>query len=186
MAKYVVRTTAADSLTVKRLRELAREVTDVLAGLDGPARKKARKVVRDAQSWLAHRDAAGVPSQGRNVARESAAYHVRSLRGALNVAQADMREVEQRRRAAKKEEARLLKEAQDRQKTKAAHADPPTEQLVPVEVNAVERITQQLVGVAVRGGTIPIHVLDTGGTGHGARHWLIAVSRQMSRCFPRW
>lgn len=184
VAKYVVSTTAADSLTMMRLRQLARELADVLAGLDGPARKKAQKVVGEAQSWLAHRDGAGVPSQGRNVARKSAAYHVRSLRGALNVAQADIREAEQRRRAAKKEEARLLKEAQDRQKAKAAHADPPTEQLVPVEVDPVERITQQLVGVAVRGGTIPIHVLDTGGTGHGARHWLIAIDRGVTADVP--
>lgn len=184
VAQYVVRTTAADSLTVKCLRELARELADVLAGLDGPARKTARKVVGDAQSWLAHRDGAGVPSQGRNVARKSAAYHVRSLRGALSVAQADIREAEQRRRAAKKEEARLLKEAQDRQKAEAAHADPPTEQLAPVEVDPVERITQQLVGVAVRGGTIPIHALDTGGTGRGARHWLIAIDHGVTADVP--
>ncbi|MEV0784619.1 hypothetical protein AB0I52_16960 [Streptomyces sp. NPDC050423] len=183
VAKYVVRTTAADSLTVKRLRELARELAEVLARLDGPARKRARKVVGEAQSWLAHRDGAG-PSQGRAVVRKSAAYHVRALRHALKVAQVDIREAEQRRRAAKKEEARLFNEARDRQKAKAAHAEPSAEQLAPAGADPVERITQQLVGVAVGGGTIPIHALDTGGTGHGARHWLIAIDHGVTADVP--
>ncbi|MEU6391732.1 hypothetical protein [Streptomyces sp. NPDC046939] len=74
------RASAKDTGEVRHLRALAVEATDLLRGLDKPTRKRVRKILAEAQTWLAHHDGYRLSTvQSQRAAGRSAHHHVRLL-----------------------------------------------------------------------------------------------------------
>ncbi|AXL92325.1 hypothetical protein C4J65_31600 [Streptomyces sp. CB09001] len=167
--------TVADTSMVKRLRSLLQELTGLLSLVDKPTRKRAREVISETQTWLAHHDGALLSAAQRaKVADRSSGYHVRLVEDELKAVNGVLKAANRR---TDKEAKRLARMEAAQSKARLARSGEPSRSSTPAE-DPVDRLRSQLIGVAAQGGNVALGDLNTSESGLGPRHWLVTLDRR--------
>ncbi|MFD5374829.1 hypothetical protein ACFWJE_10490 [Streptomyces griseoincarnatus] len=166
---------SSDVAKVRHLRALVTELEQMLPTLGKGPRKRARKALGPAQTWLAAYDGTTRITRRRRAAsvRERAGDFVLPVQQALETAKKSVgasKQNEDRQQAAREERFRRAADLGSRAK-RATHVSH-----VAAE-DHVDQLTRQLVDVAAEGRTVALKDLNLGSGAPGARHVLVAVDR---------
>jgi hypothetical protein len=169
-----------DSPRVRRLRTLVTELEDMLPTLGKGSRKRARKALGAARTWLAAHDGAALtPSQHAIVARKTAGHFVVTVEGALETARESAGAAKRNEAKLRAREERLRRAADLASRTRRAGSSP-----YAAAEDPVGRLTRQLVDVASRRGTVTLGDLGIDFGTLDVRQVLGAVDREPSPDTP--
>lgn len=170
----------SDSPKVRRLRTLVTELEGLLPTLDKGSRKRARKSLSAARTWLAAHDGAALTApQHAIVARKTAGHFVVTIEDALKAARESAGAAKRNEAKLRAREERLLRAADLASRTRRAGSSPRA-----VAEDPVGRLTRQLVDVAARRGTVTLGDLGSDSGTFDVRHVLSAVDREPSSDTP--
>ncbi|MFC5954944.1 hypothetical protein ACFP51_10705 [Streptomyces pratens] len=171
---------SSDLSKVRDLRALVTELERMLPALGMRSRKRARKTLSSAQTWLAAYDGEALTTrQPAAVVRKKAGHFVLIVEGALETARESVRAAKQNEEKQRAREERLRRAADLGSRAKRATHSPFT-----AAEDPVGRLTRQLADVAAGGRTVALKHLDLGSGGSDPRHVLAAVDREMGSDVP--
>lgn len=170
----------SDSLKIRRLRTLVTELEGMLPMLGKGPRKRARKLLSAAQTWLAAHDGAALTApQHAIVAHKAAGHFVVTIEDALETARESVNAAKRNEAKLRAREERLRRAADLASRTRRAGSSP-----YAVVEDPVGRLTRQLVDVAARRGTVTLGDLGIDSGTLDVRHVLGAVDREPSSDAP--
>ncbi|MFE8947959.1 hypothetical protein [Streptomyces sp. NPDC007856] len=145
-------------------------------------RKRARRALSAAQTWLAQHDGATLPpSQRAVVAGMTLGHYVKSTEEALKEARESAGAA---KRAQQNQEAKQLARAERHRHVEELAARAKRPAAPPRKEDPVGRLTRELVDVAARGGTVTFDSLSAESGLLSARDVLVAVDRTLAPGVP--